>query len=69
MPRFEITVSERKQEWSKDNEPLQSGGCFAGVQCETPDTPGFGKSSALQSVGTIDTPGYGSDGPLSPLSD
>jgi hypothetical protein len=63
--KFELTISEREQDWSKDNEPLQGD---AVTQSE--DTPGFGKQAeALQSGG--DTPGFGRDaeGPLSPLSD
>ena len=71
MPKFQIRVSEREQEWSKDNEPLQSVNevtqCISITQSNE-DTPGFGKRGALQSE-TSDTPGYGSAGPLSPLSD
>ena len=44
MPKFQITVSEREQEWSRDNEPLQS---FSAVQSGGGDTPGFGRGGAI----------------------
>jgi hypothetical protein len=68
MPKFRITVSKREQDWSQNNEPLQSQQCIAALplqsqQCIAIDT------TPTQS--TLDTPGYGraAEGDLSPLSD
>ena len=67
MAKIEIKVSEREQEWSKDNEPLQSGQSVAAVQSEVTDTPGYGPTP-VQSQGP-DTPGFGRGGAISPLAD
>lgn len=83
MPKFELKVTEREQEWSSDNAPLQ---CAINItQSSAPDTPGLaGGAHDAPTQSTFDTPGHGGrlaptrclgvtpgygEGPLSPLSD
>jgi hypothetical protein len=65
MPKFRITVTQRSEEWSKDNPPLQSTSCKpTGAQSAAPDTPGRSLTQSEDTPGHVptqsggDTPGY-----------